>query len=150
MPWATWYENTNGTGFDNNNMFASRFDNTGDANQGKWIFAGQSRGNGGTGPDVPSLNIHTDQDAENPVGGRRLDRRSDQAGSVGHLAGDVEQQRQGPDLRRQADRAGNGELRRRALPAAWPDATGHVPAIGGFCFQDVGVRASVRATPIRA
>ena len=44
VPWATWYENTTGTGFGNNNVFASRFDNTGDANQGKWIFAGQSRG----------------------------------------------------------------------------------------------------------
>ena len=53
VPWATWYENTSGTGFDNNNVFASRFDNTGDANQGKWIFAGQSRGNGGSGPGVP-------------------------------------------------------------------------------------------------
>ena len=49
VPWATWYENTTGTGFGNNNVFASRFDNTGDANQGKWIFAGQSRGNGGSG-----------------------------------------------------------------------------------------------------
>ena len=54
-----------GTGFHANNVFASRFDNTGDANQGKWIFGGQSRGTGeGTVP-VPSLNIHTDQFAEN-------------------------------------------------------------------------------------
>ena len=75
MPWATWYENTTGTGFGDNNIFASRFDNTGDANQGKWIFAGQSRGTGGSGPDVPSLNIHTDQDAENPsvAGGSAVD-----------------------------------------------------------------------------
>ena len=43
VPWATWYENTTGTGFGHNNVFASRFDNTGDANQGKWIFSGQSR-----------------------------------------------------------------------------------------------------------
>ena len=57
VPWATWYENTTGTGFGQNNIFASRFDST----QGKWIFAGQSRGNGGSGPNVPSLNIHTDQ-----------------------------------------------------------------------------------------
>ena len=25
-------------------------------------------------------------------------------------------------------------------PAGVPDGTGHVPAIGGFCFQDVGVQ----------
>jgi len=61
VPWATWYENTTGAGFGEDNVFASRFDNNGDANQGKWIFGGQSRGNGGDGPNVPSLNIHTDQ-----------------------------------------------------------------------------------------
>jgi hypothetical protein len=67
VPWATWYENTSGGAFANNNIFASRFDNTGDANQGKWLFAGQGRGTGGlTNVPVPSLNIHTNQDAENP------------------------------------------------------------------------------------
>lgn len=67
VPWATWYEDTSGAAFANNNIFVSRFDNTGDANQGKWLFAGQDRGNGGANNiPVPSLNIHTDQDAENP------------------------------------------------------------------------------------
>ena len=64
VPWATWYENTTGAGFADDNVFASRFDNSGDANQGKWIFGGQSRGLGGGSVPVPSLNIHTDQDAE--------------------------------------------------------------------------------------
>ena len=75
VPWTTWYENTTGTGFAQNNVFTSRFDNTGDANQGNWIFGGQSRGNGGSGPNVPSLNIHTEQDAENPsvAGGSAVD-----------------------------------------------------------------------------
>ena len=76
MPWATWYEATTGTGFGNhNNVFASRFDNTGDVNQGKWIFGGQSRGTGGGNVPVPSLNIHTNQDAENPsvAGGSAVD-----------------------------------------------------------------------------
>ncbi len=62
VPWATWYENTSGTGFANNNIFASRFD----ATTGKWIFEGQGRGLGGGTVQVPSLNIHTNQDAENP------------------------------------------------------------------------------------
>lgn len=68
VPWVTWYEQTTGTGFNNNNnIFASRFDNTGDGNQGKWILSGQPRGMGGATPvQVPSLNIHTNQDAENP------------------------------------------------------------------------------------
>ncbi|HEY3729578.1 MAG TPA: hypothetical protein VGL51_20590 [Solirubrobacteraceae bacterium] len=70
VPWATWYEAT--TAFSGtDNIFASRFDNTG----GKWIFGGQSRGTGtGTAP-IPSLNIHTDQNAENPsvAGGSAVD-----------------------------------------------------------------------------
>jgi hypothetical protein len=63
VPWATWYENTVGGTFGANNVFASRFD----ATQNKWVFAGQGRGNGGANNvPVPSLNIHTAQDAENP------------------------------------------------------------------------------------
>ena len=63
VPWATWYEHTTGAGFDANNIFASRFDIT----QNKWIFAGQGRGLGGGAVQVPSLNIHTNRDAENPA-----------------------------------------------------------------------------------
>ena len=93
VPWATWYENTTGTGFGQNNVFASRFDNTGDANQGKWIFAGQSRGNGGSGPERSVAQHPYRPGRREPIGGRRLRGRSDQAGAVGDLAGDVEQQR---------------------------------------------------------
>ena len=59
-----------------------------------------------------------------PVGGRRLGGRPDQAGSVGHLAGDRRRPNaQGPDLRRPADRARgstNCDARdaRRASPTA--------------------------------
>jgi hypothetical protein len=68
VPWASWYEHTTGGQFNADNIFASKFDNTGDANQGKWIFAGQGRGLGGSGNvQVPSLNIHTNRDAVNPV-----------------------------------------------------------------------------------
>jgi hypothetical protein len=138
VPWATWYENTTGTGFGNNNVFASRFDNTGDANQGKWIFAGQSRGNGGSGPDVPSLNIHTGQDAENP---------SVAGGSA------VDPTKPGPWVTWQETSNSNGQDQifvnrpegpgmancNGVTPAGVPDASGNVPAIGGFCFQDVGI-----------
>jgi hypothetical protein len=62
IPWATWYENTSGPGFDSDNIFASRFDPTTD----KWIFAGQGRGLGGGSVQVPSLNVHPTSDAENP------------------------------------------------------------------------------------
>ncbi len=139
VPWATWYEDTSGTGFDNNNVFASRFDNTGDANQGKWIFAGQSRGNGGSGPGVPSLNIHTEQDAENPVvaGGSAVDPT-----------------KPGPWVTWQETSNSNGKDQifvskplgpgmancNGVTPAGVADGSGNVPAIGGFCFQDVGVQ----------
>ena len=97
------------------NIFASRFDNTGDANQGKWIFAGQGRGNGG-GASARSVAEHPHQPGRRePVGRGRLGGRPDQARSVGDLAGDDRRagRRQGSDLRRAADRPRRGELRRR-------------------------------------
>jgi hypothetical protein len=67
VPWATWYENTTGAQFGARNVFASRFDNSGDANQGKWLLEGQGRGIGGADSvQVPSLNIHSNRDAEDP------------------------------------------------------------------------------------
>ena len=50
VPWASWYESTSGADFGADNIFASKFDNTGDANQGKWIFAGQGRGRAEAAP----------------------------------------------------------------------------------------------------
>jgi hypothetical protein len=70
VPWATWYEDTAAFG-GKKQIFASRFD----ATQNKWVFSGQGRGLGtGTVP-VPSLNISTAQDAENPsvAGGSAAD-----------------------------------------------------------------------------
>ena len=141
VPWATWYETTTGTNFGSNNVFASRFDNTGDANQGKWIFAGQGRGNGGSGPAVPSLNIHTGQEAENPsvAGGSAVDPTKPgpwvtwQEQTTDPVAGKNQifvSKPLGPGM---ANCDG-------VTPAGVADGTGHVPAIGGFCFQDVGVR----------
>jgi hypothetical protein len=124
--------------FDNNNVFASRFDNTGDANQGKWIFAGQSRGNGGSGPDVPPLNVHTNEDAENPsvAGGSTADptrpgpwitwQETSNSGGQDQIFVDKPE---GPGMANC-----NG-----VTPAGVADGSGNVPAIGGFCFHDVGV-----------
>ena len=136
VPWATWYETTTGTNFGSNNVFASRFD----ATTGKWIFAGQGRGNGGSGPAVPSLNIHTDQEAENPsvAGGSAVDPTKPgpwvtwQEQTTDPVAGKNQifvSKPLGPGM---ANCDG-------VTPAGVADGTGHVPAIGGFCFQDVGV-----------
>ncbi|MFZ0043639.1 MAG: hypothetical protein WAK93_20185 [Solirubrobacteraceae bacterium] len=139
VPWASWYENTSGGGFANNNVFASRFDNTGDANQGKWIFAGQGRGNGGGGVPVPSLNIHTNQNAKNPsvAGGSAADPTKpapwitwqETSTASGH-----------PDqifvVRPEGPGAANCD---GVTPAGVADGSGHVPAIGGFCWQQTGI-----------
>jgi hypothetical protein len=138
VPWATWYENTIGTGFAQNNVFASRFDNTGDANQNKWIFGGQSRGNGGKGPNVPSLNIHTDQNAENPsvAGGSAVD-----AAKPGPwISWQETANNTGQDQIFVSRPLGPGQANCDGVtPAGVADATGHVPAIGGFCFQQTGI-----------
>ncbi len=101
-----------------NNVFASRFDNTGDANQGKWIFAGQGRGlGGGTAAGAVAEHPHRPGRRE-PLRGRRLGGRPDEARPLGHLAGDDDRAdpRSRPDLRGEADRARDGELRRRQAP----------------------------------
>jgi hypothetical protein len=135
VPWATWYEDT--AAFSGKkNIFASRFDN----NQNKWIFGGQGRGLGtGTVP-VPSLNIHTDQDAENPsvAGGATV---------AGNNPGPwVTWQEIG------ANAPGTGKDQIFTVKPTGPGAancdgikplgvldSGHVPAIGGFCWNQVGV-----------
>jgi hypothetical protein len=126
VPWTTWYEHTTGTGFDANNIFASRFDQA----QDKWVFAGQGRGDGGSGPEVPSLNIHTNEDAENP---------SVAGGSV------ADPTKPGPWITWQESDAGTDQI--FVVKPIGPGTTtcpvgtkpaGHAP-IGGFCWQQTGV-----------
>ena len=59
VPWTAWYEPNSHLG-DKTNIFASRFA----AAQNKWIPEGQDRA---PNNKVPSLNIHTNQEAENPA-----------------------------------------------------------------------------------
>ena len=140
VPWATWFELMTGTGFANDNIMAALFDNQGDANQGKWLFAGQSRGNGGAGPFVPSLNIHTGAAAEYPslAGGSTVDPtkpgpwvawQETTSSPVSGMAQIFVEKSIGPG---QTNCDG-------VTPAGVPDGTGHVPAIGGFCWQETGL-----------
>jgi hypothetical protein len=138
VPWASWYEHTIGTGFNHNNVFASRFDNSGDTNQNKWIFAGQNRGTGSGAVQIPSLNIRTNQDAENP---------SVAGGSA------VDPTKPGPWITWQETTTSPVNAKDQIFverpigpasancdgvkPAGVPVA-GHVPAIGGFCWQQTG------------
>jgi hypothetical protein len=139
VPWATWYEHVSGLASTNNNIFASRFDNTGDANQGKWLFGGQGRGPGGGTVPIPSLNIHTDQDAENPsvAGGSAADATKpgpwitwqETSTATGN-----------PDQIFVSRPIGPGSANCDTVtPLGQDDGTGHVPAIGGFCWQQTGV-----------
>jgi hypothetical protein len=135
VPWATWYEQTSGSGFGAKNIFASRFD----AAQNKWVFAGQGRGTGGSGPEVPSLNIHTNKDAENP---------SVAGGSV------ADPTKPGPWITWQEEDSGTDQI--FVVKPIGPGTTvcpaGTKPAggapIGGFCFQQTGVeRVNGNADP---
>jgi hypothetical protein len=60
VPWTAWYEPNDNLPGGKTNIFASRF--AAAANQ--WIPEGQDRA---PNHKVPSLNIHTDQEAENPA-----------------------------------------------------------------------------------
>jgi hypothetical protein len=139
VPWATWYENTTGTGFENNNVFASRFDNTGDANQNKWIFAGQNRGTGGGGVLVPSLNIHTDQNAENPsvAGGSAVD--PTKPGPWVTWQETTTLPTSGSDQIFVERPIGPAAANCDGVQPAGVPVNGHVPAIGGFCWQQTGI-----------
>jgi hypothetical protein len=136
VPWATWYEDTTGAGFGAEQIFASRFDNSGDANQGKWLFAGQSRGLGGGTVPIPSLNIHITQDAENPsvAGGSTSD-----PSKPGPWVTWQETATAGahPDQIFVEKPIGPGATSCVGVTPAAADPTA-VP-VGGFCWQQVGV-----------
>jgi hypothetical protein len=135
VPWDTWYESTEGKGFDKeNNVFASRFDNA----SGKWIFGGQSRGKGGgEGPPVPSLNIHTNQNAENPsvAGGSAVDPTKPgpwvtwQETSIENGLDQIFVERP----------LGPGEPNCNNATPKGVEESGQIPAVGGFCWQQTGI-----------
>ena len=135
VPWATWYEHTTGADFDANNIFASRFDVT----QNKWIFAGQSRGTGGGAVPVPSLNIHTDQSAENPsvAGGSAVD--PTKPGPWVTWQETTTAPTSGRDQIFVERPIGPGAANCDGVTPAGVPAGGHISAIGGFCWQQTGV-----------
>ena len=104
-------------------------------NQNKWVFAGQGRGTGGgSSVQVPSLNIHTNQDAENPsvAGGTRRNRPDASPGR-----GSPGRRRRRP-RRRQPDQIfverpigpGHDELRRRHAGRHAPPAPATAASAG--------------------
>jgi hypothetical protein len=131
VPWATWYEDTTGTGFGAENIFASRFD----SNQNKWIFAGQSRGLGGGTVPVPSLNIHTNRNAENPsVAGGATSSGANPGPWVTWQEEGAAAPGVGEDQIFVVKPVGPGTTE---CPTAKPAPAENV-VVGGFCWQQVG------------
>ena len=141
IPWATWYEDTAAFG-GHKQIFASRFDNRA---TGNWIFGGQGRGLGTGSVPVPSLNIRTNQDAENPsvAGGSAADATAPgpwvtwEETTSAPVSGKDQifvSRPLGPGRAAQSCDTG-------VTPAGTVDGTGHVPILGGFCWQQTGVRA---------
>jgi len=147
VPWATWYEETEA--FGSKSIFACRFDSS----QSKWVFAGQGRGKGPSGPPVPSLNINPEMEAINP---------SVAGGSA------TEPSKPGPWITWQENREfieeieePEEEFEAQQIHVERPEGPGkancdgvkpegkkeiipgqegeHVPAVGGFCWQQVGI-----------
>jgi hypothetical protein len=137
VPWAIWYEQTTGTGFGAKNIFASRFD----ATQNKWVFAGQGRGLGGaSNVQVPSLNIHTNRNAENP---------SVAGGNAGTPTVAPDPTKPGPWITWQEASNGGANTDQifveRPIGPGSTSCAGVTPGgsasapLGGFCWQQTGI-----------
>jgi hypothetical protein len=135
VPWATWYEQTSGAGFGASEIFASRFDNA----AGDWAFAGQGRGVGGGGVPVPSLNIHPTQNAENPsvAGGSTTDATNPQPWIAWQETTSLPVSGRYQIFVSRAEGPGMANCD-GIKPLGTVAANGHVPAVGGFCWQLVG------------
>ena len=116
----------------------------GDANQGKWIFGGQGRGTGGGAVPVPSLNIDTNQAAENPsvAGGSAVDPSKPGPWVTFQEFSGLE----GVDQIFVERPIGPGAANCDGVKPAGVAVEGHVPAIGGFCWQQTGHPARRRPT----
>ena len=121
VPWATWYEDDTAP-FGHKEIFASRFDQ---ATQ-TWVFAGSGADRDGR-PPVPEHRRRAGR--REPAGGGRNHRGRRQPRAVDHVAG--EGPHQGPDLRGQADRAGNRHVSRRHEAGRRQPGRGLLLAAGG-------------------
>ncbi len=151
VPWAAWYEES--TSFFGPEIFASRFD----AAQDKWVFAGQGRGKGTGSVPIPSLNINPEQEAEDPsVAGGSLSEPSKPGPWItwqeNQLYTEIIKE-EGEEFEEEFEhhqiyvvrpqspnKEGGQENCDGFKPAGEPEGEpAHVPAIGGLCWQQVGI-----------
>jgi hypothetical protein len=142
VPWAAWYEETygenpTGENFEATNIFASRFDSASD----KWIFGGQGRGLGEGEVRVPSLNIHTEQGAENPsVAGGSAGDPTKPGPWVTWQEKSVESNEPFQIFAERPEGPGKENCDTVTPQGVSEGLPKHIPAIGGFCWQQVGVQ----------
>ena len=140
VPWATWYENTSRRPASATTT-SSPVGSTTPATPIRASGSSPARPWSGRRNSAGPLAEHPHRPGRRePVGGRRLGGRSDQAGPVGDVAGDgANASGNGKDqiftsATRVPDRPTATASSRRVSPTAR-----HVPAIGGFCWQQVGI-----------
>jgi hypothetical protein len=128
VPWVSWYEPNSHFPGGARNIFASRFN----AAANLWLPSGQDRT---AGSHVPSLNINTDRDAEDPsvFGGAAL-------AGADPVPWVTWQEKDGPSAGQKDQIFVSRGVKQ---PAAGTACTGFVPGSGpnvnGFCWQEVGV-----------
>jgi hypothetical protein len=129
VPWATWYEPHGGFA-GAKQIFASRFAK----GTNTWVPAGQARV---SGPDVPSLNLHTGRDAENPaIAGGAAEPGTDPEPwvawqEISNNAGAKNQIFVSKGVKQVSD---------SVKCTGFTPGGGDLTALGGFCWQQVGIK----------
>ena len=130
VPWVSWYEPNDKLPGGETNIFASRFD----APNNTWIPEGQDRS---AGFKIPSLNIHTDREAENPalVGGAAAGGPG--TAPVPWVAWQEKDGRNTNDLSKNQIFVSKG-IKQTDCTGLHPGNGG--PSVSNFCWQQVGLK----------
>jgi hypothetical protein len=131
VPWVAWYEPNPNLPGGATNVFASRFDAAGKA----WVPEGQDRA---PGWKVPSLNIHTDRDAESPavVGGAAVAG----ANPVPWVAWQERDGGAANDASSPTQIFASRGIKATDCSANTPNATPPAASVGQFCWQQTGIK----------
>lgn len=135
VPWTTWYQPHGGMA-DIKQVFAARFA----AGTSTWVPAGQARV---SGPAVPSLNIHTLRDAKNPAiaGGAATPGTDPEPWVAWQEISD-----DGKNINQIFVSQGIRQSSDSVKCTGFTPATGDLTAVGGFCWQQVGLQRLPAAT----
>jgi hypothetical protein len=129
VPWATWYEEhpfVPGV----QQIFAARFAK----GTNTWVHSGQARA---SGPGVPSLNLHTNRNAENPAiaGGAAVPGQDAEPWVTWQ-----EISNDGQNTNQIFVSQGVKQASDTVTCTGFTPNTGNLTAVGGFCWQQVGIQ----------